>query len=441
MPHIKFTNSSSFPQNDFYSKKQRYRILPGFVLVLLVSLLFPFANVIAASGVEINETTFPDAIFRSLVLANYSDGNGHVETSVTEIDVNHQNIADLTGIEYYIALTTLNCAGNDLVSLNISSNTALKYLSCDNNLLASLDVTNNIALEQLICYANQPLTSLDVSYNTALRYLHCGQCQLTTLDVTNNNDLVTLACFDNMLTHLDITNNLKLTGLICYHNELTAIDVSKNTLLTELHCSVNKLTSLDVSKNIKLENLYLYFNQLTSLDVSNNTALIRLYCGNQQAGPLPYSQSGGNYLVDLKGLPHSDLINMNYITMSDGGLLDISTGIVTYSSLPFSVTYNYDIQNSAGGETVLPVTISISGEVPPPTPTPTPTPTPIPTQTPTPTATPTPTQTMTPTPSPTSDIDIPKTGYPQQFHWLIGILIISGATFSVLLFIHIRRKY
>ena len=61
--------------------------------------------------------------------------------SVSSLTVGGQNIADLTGIEDFTALTTLYCYWNQLTSLNVSQNIALTILSCENNQLTSLNVS------------------------------------------------------------------------------------------------------------------------------------------------------------------------------------------------------------------------------------------------------------------------------------------------------------
>jgi len=48
--------------------------------------------------------------------------------TVTYLEIWNANIADLTGIEGFTALTDLNCSGNPLTSLDLSSNTS----SCSN---------------------------------------------------------------------------------------------------------------------------------------------------------------------------------------------------------------------------------------------------------------------------------------------------------------------
>ena len=197
-------------------------------------------------------TAIPDPNFeQALIYLGYDTApiNGSVPTAiisgVTGLDVGYRNIADLTGIEDFTALTSLNCDFNQLTSLDVSNNFALTALFCANNQLTSLDVSNNPALTELGCFDNQ-LTSLDVSNNTALNYLGCGYNQLTSLDVSNNTALNYLGCSYNQLTSLDVSNNIALNGLFFYNNQLTSLDVTNNNALIYLYCENNQLTSLDV---------------------------------------------------------------------------------------------------------------------------------------------------------------------------------------------------
>ena len=233
-------------------------------------------------------TLIPDPNFeQALIDLGYDTApiNGSVPTAnisdVTSLDVSNNNIADLTGIEDFIALIILDCRSNQLTSLDFSNNTALNTLNCSSNQLTSLDVSNNTALTSLNCYSNQ-LTSLDVSNNTALTNLNCRSNQLTSLDFSNNTALIYLYCYSNQLTSLDVSNNTALIYLGCYSNQLTSLDVSNNTALITLYCYSNQLTSLDVSNNTALTSLSCSSNQLTSLDVSNNTALLYLFCQSNQ---------------------------------------------------------------------------------------------------------------------------------------------------------------
>ena len=276
----------------------------------------------AAGNVEINETNFPDANFRSWILdQDYGQDGVLTEeeiANVKKIDVNRKNISDLSGIEYFTELEKLICYQNQLTSFDVSKNTALKHLECDNNELTSLDLSKNIALELLIC-RNNPLKSLDVSNNTALSYLECSGTNLTSLDVSKNTALVQLYCGNNRLKSLDVSKNTDLCsfncscneltslelcknanflgGLQCNGNQLTSLDLSYNTMLCSLDCSDNQLTSLDLRKNTQLEGLNCCDNQLANLDLSVNTELYELHCENNQFNKIYISKESDEFNI------------------------------------------------------------------------------------------------------------------------------------------------
>jgi len=194
---------------------------------------------------------------------NYSD------TIVRNISITGKNI------------TALQCNWNHLISLDLSSNTALKELECSYNQLTSLDLSRNTALTIVQCSHNL-LTNLDVSNNIELTGLYFNNNQLTSLDVSNNIELTGLFCGINQLTGLDIRRNIKLDTLGCSDNKLTKLDVSNSSVLEYLYCDNNQLTILDVSKNSALIWFSCSNNQLTDLDVSRSIELMTLFCRNNQ---------------------------------------------------------------------------------------------------------------------------------------------------------------
>ena len=258
------------------------RFLSWILCLTLLLALLPMQTVFAAAGIEINSTNFPDDNFRSYVANDFdTDANGSLSESeinaVTAIYAAEMNISDLTGIEYFTKLEKLYCWSNQLTTLDLSKNTALRYLSCHGNQLTSLNITKNTALAYLDCNGNQ-LSSLNLTKNTALTELDCGGNPLTSLDVTKNTALVILQGFSNQLTSLDLSKNTALEGLYCYNNQLTDLDLSKNTALRTLYCNENQLTDLDLSKNTELEDANCSYNQLTSLNLAQKTVLIYLDC-------------------------------------------------------------------------------------------------------------------------------------------------------------------
>ncbi len=71
----------------------------------------------AIGDVVINDTNFPNANFRAWICSTYGKNDGDTLTATTiaaiiNINVSNNDIADLTGIEHFTALTTLNCSYN-----------------------------------------------------------------------------------------------------------------------------------------------------------------------------------------------------------------------------------------------------------------------------------------------------------------------------------------
>lgn len=167
----------------------------------------------AAGSVEINAVNFPDNTFRAYIQEKFdSRGNGVLSAAqlqgVTAIDVSGKGISNLTGIELFTALTSLDCSNNALTSLNVSANTKLTNLNCGNNRLAALSLEKNTALTTLRCFENR-LANLDISKNTGLVYVDCYENQLMELNIASNTALSYLDCSNNMLLSVDGSANIQ----------------------------------------------------------------------------------------------------------------------------------------------------------------------------------------------------------------------------------------
>ena len=242
---------------------------------------------VRATGVTIDETTFPDENFRKWLLKqSYGKDGILTEEEIAEvksIDVAYQDIKSLKGIEYFTELESLWCGSDKLTELDVTKNTKLLDLRCSQSKLTTLDLSQNKDLYRLYCH-NNPLTSLDLSQNVALEQLDCSSCQLTELDVAHNPKLKNLYCHYNPLTSLDVSQNPALETLHCYELPLGTLDVTKNSALKSLICSGMKLTTLDLSQNPQLEYLSCDRNELTTLDLTQNPKLDFLRCyGNKLA--------------------------------------------------------------------------------------------------------------------------------------------------------------
>ena len=297
----------------------------------------------------LNAENFPDANFRKALASELgiSEGDAITEAKIaatTWLNVSSKQIADLTGIEHFTALTTLYCYRNQLTSLDVSKNTALKSLVCYSNQLTSLDVSKSTALTELVCFRNQikgeEMDALVASLPTvskgdfwvidtknANEENVCTKSQVsvakekgwTVYDYNGSSSnkqeyegsedaaaglLLNAANFPDanfraaLASQLKISEGDEITKRMILMTHSLKIDnksitdlagIEYFTELVKLSCAKNQLMSLDLSKNTELTELYCQYNQLTSLDVSNNAMLTTLYCSSNQLTSLDVS--------------------------------------------------------------------------------------------------------------------------------------------------------
>ena len=307
------------------------------IYLLLCINIFFISNKLAAQ-----QTTYiPDDNFEQALIDLGYDNilDDYITTSnilaVTDLDIRLKDISDLTGIESFTGLINLNCAYNNLTSLDVSNNIALKELSCAFNQLTILDLQNNNAITYLDCGFNK-LDVLDVHTNKFLTVLYCDYNNLVSLDVKNGNNRnftnfdarynSNLKCiqvddaaysttnwlkkdaaasfstncsggggspgltyvpdnnFEQALIALGYDNVLDDYVTTANISKVTALDVSNKGIgdltgieafsdLKTLNCAKNNLSVLDLSNNLSLTYLNCSLNSLSDLDVSNNLLL------------------------------------------------------------------------------------------------------------------------------------------------------------------------
>lgn len=277
-------------------------------LIIILSNLYSYGNSEAKHAnshstidvIFIPDNQFELALFNLGIDTFY--GDGLVQTSnvagLTSLDVSNKGITDLTGINSFIDLQTLNCSQNQIVTLEINNLYALTTLNCNNNLLTTLLLNSLPEFQSLDCSEN-PLTSLDLTNVPSLISLDCSYCQLNTLSVTNLIHLTILKCNNNQLTSLGISTLSALLTLECQNNQLGSLQAENLTFLSNLNCSNNNINTLGVMNAFNLSDLNCsnnfliginantlnnlqYFNcshnLLESLNVSNSHNLIAINC-------------------------------------------------------------------------------------------------------------------------------------------------------------------
>ncbi|WP_299212178.1 immunoglobulin-like domain-containing protein [uncultured Aquimarina sp.] len=302
-------------------------------------------------------TYIPDDNFEA-ALAAYDDipGDNNVPTAaievLTSLDISNQNIVDISGIEDFIALTSLNASANGLEKVDFSDNTSLQTINLEENSLRILDVSSLVNLTGLEVDknalfdlniqngANTNLTFFDATENTDLSCILVDNATYATANFTNIDNQTSFsetdctvyvsipdANFEAALSAYDDTSNDGQIPLVNIYfvttlnvtgegiTDLTGIEAFAS--LKDLNCGSNALTSIDVSNNTKLEVLNVESNQLTVLDLSKNTLLKDLDCDDNGFTALDFSSN-----VNLVVLSADDNSQLTTIDITGCTLLE-----------------------------------------------------------------------------------------------------------------------
>jgi Leucine-rich repeat (LRR) protein len=330
------------------------------------SLIFVLLSMVGFSQV----VNIPDANFKAALVADSTiNTNRDSEIQVSEaqaytgrINVQRKNIADLTGVEAFTALTGLDCSDNQLRELHVDYNPKLTTLFCSNNALTSFSIHNNnngsipasgfnatnnpnlhcievdnIAYAQanwsngadpgvnftMLC--DDPVVYIpDANFKAALlanrNINRDGDYEIQVeeaanyigyIDVSGKNisDLTGIGAFNDTLFGLDCSNNNLTTldarvgsgngfRLNCRNNQLTSLIMNTTTYFID--CSNNRLTTLDLSKHNSyyMSTIYCQNNQLTKLILPSGSMISSLWCFNNQLTSLDLSGAQG--LGDLQ---------------------------------------------------------------------------------------------------------------------------------------------
>ena len=257
-----------------------------------------------------NIVFIPDANFKAKLIALGVDTNadGNIQqseaTGVFSLDVTNSNIADLTGIQYFSNLNSLDCSNNQLTSLNVS-NFIFNTFKCTGNALTSL-IANNTRAFQFYCDSNN-LTTLDLS-TAIINQLYCNNNQLSNLIMTNSSISFELHCDNNQLTSIPATSGIQ--NLWCGNNLFSSLDLSGWTNLIFLNCS----------NMPSLAGLYIKNGRNESVTFDTNSNLEFICADESQLQVLQAMASGSSILIST------------YCSFTPGGNYNTVNGIVRYDS-------------------------------------------------------------------------------------------------------------
>lgn len=161
------------------------------------------------------------------------------------INCSNDNISDLTGIEYFTALTQLNCGGNLLTSLDLSNNTALVLLGCHDNQLTNLNVKNG---------NNTNFTNFRADNNPNL---FCVQVDNVAYSTTNWTNIDASASFSENCPLLSV-NEAAMESTFVYPNPTRAIlnfshqvDLQLTNIAGQIIVCQKNINKLDLSEQPK----------------------------------------------------------------------------------------------------------------------------------------------------------------------------------------------
>ncbi len=150
--------------------KRKNKIIKLIVLFMLFGLIVAIAGIylknttkvtpqkVADSTVEeesllaINETTFPDTIFRSYVLKNFdTNGDGSLSTEernsvIAIIAPEDSALASLQGIENFPLLQSLTFLNTGVTEVDLSSNKKLTFIDCSSSPVTNIVLPDDIKL-------------------------------------------------------------------------------------------------------------------------------------------------------------------------------------------------------------------------------------------------------------------------------------------------------
>lgn len=285
-------------------------------------------------------TSVPDENFeQALIDLGFDDIIDHLvitETvaAITTLDISWKNIADLTGLQDFTALETLNASGNPisvfsftglgaLTELNVSG-TALTYidvagsnlskLDASGSLLDSFSMAGNTTLKQLEIYGN-PMTSLSIS-DSVVERIYAGSCQLGTALVSGNS-ITDLYLPENQLTNLDVSQCPALAHLGVSYNQLTSLDLTSLPLLQSVDASYNSLAYFAVSEPNALTHVNVDSNQLTSLQTAVMSDLENLYGASNFFTALDLSAQQQLVGLDFRNNPDLSCIQVTDVAAAE----------------------------------------------------------------------------------------------------------------------------
>ncbi|MDB5272545.1 MAG: leucine-rich protein [Chitinophagaceae bacterium] len=301
-------------------------------LLLLLGSKFSMAY----TGVYLPDANFRNFLFTSHPTVLYADMSLNT-TAAAALNIPFkcysQNIVDLSGIEYFTNITTLEVKYNpNLQTLpDISGLTQITTLGLDSNGLTALPNLSTLTSLQVLSFHHNNVTVLpSVSNLTQLRILFAYSNKLTSLpSLSALVNLDKLFISDNPITVLPSLSSLvKLTYFSAHRLPLTSLPSFNNcVLLQHLVCTDNQITTVpDITNCTQLQELWMPDCQLTTLpDLSSYTLLNTVNVSN--------SQLSFEDLIPSTGNPGFNLTDFDFTGQQPGTVNTVSAVMNTAAAI------------------------------------------------------------------------------------------------------------
>lgn len=333
------------------------------VLALCALSGYSFAN--ADTLIGINFANFPDDAFRQ-VIADYYDLNedGYLNeaeiAAITTIPLTAYaefEIETLKGIENFTSLKSLYAGDLGIEDASdLEGLTSLQTLVINGNNLTSLDISGNTALKTLKCMANSNLTTLTL--NTAIEDLQCDNCSIAAMNLSACTNLKKLICHNNELTELNLLTNINLVELNCAANHLASLDLSGNSLLREVTTNYMvgdqtvSASATFVGKDLYIPYNNVIYNKLMNSNIPNpdpDADEEELYTG--------YDNNVKAFKFTEYELLETGIIYEYDVSAGDSEYMSVHVSVdknfyrVTYSTAQNGMLIDYNYVNSGGSST------------------------------------------------------------------------------------------
>lgn len=262
-------------------------------------------------------------------------------TSLQTLNLKFHRVTDPSPVEGLASLTSLNLGENPISALNLAKLGNLTDLRLYGTQIKELDLTAVPKLQSLYLQRTA-LTALDLTGLTELTSAFINEAQLSSLKADGLSRLTRLDAVKNKLTQLSVTNCEALTELHLNDNQLSEVTLSGLPKLMRLNLYANKLTSIDLTKMPSLLWIFLYDNQISQIDLKANTALREIYITNNPITELDLSLNAEVEIVEAKQMPQLEQINLKNGYCSDWAEYYIEEGNAALKKVIVDPGYEFE---------------------------------------------------------------------------------------------------